>query len=73
MNIEFSTIDSHNAEKYFKDKRFAWLNEAQKNYVLKNLGDIRVQDPMMYPEPRLAIHNDGAKHYDAIMDLTIVT
>ncbi|MFA5790647.1 MAG: hypothetical protein WC976_06275 [Caldisericia bacterium] len=69
MEAEFSTIQNSYAEQYLKDKSFDWLNEAQKKYILENLGDIRVQDPMMYLSPKLAIHNNAEKHRKAIMGL----
>lgn len=69
MNIEFSTTQSNYVEQYLKHKDFDWLNKEQKDYVLANIGDIRVQDPMMYSPARLAIHNNGQKHSDEIMRL----
>lgn len=69
MNIEFSTTQSNYVEQYLKHKDFDWLNDLQKEYILKNIGDIRIQDPMMYSPARLAIHNNGQKHSDEIRRL----
>lgn len=67
MNISFSTIANHNAKDYLSRDCFKWLNDKQKEYVLNNLGDIRVQDPAMYEKPRLEMTD--MKHYNAIMDM----
>ena len=69
MNIEFSTTQSNYVEQYLNHKDFDWLNEEQKKYVLANIGDIRVQDPMMYSPAKLAIHNNGQHHADEISKL----
>ena len=69
MNIEFSTTQSNYVEQYLKHKDFDWLNEEQRKYVLANIGDIRVQDPMMYSPARLAVHNNWQKHSDEIQRL----
>lgn len=69
MNIEFSTTQSNYVEAYLKHENFDWLNDAQKEYVLANIGDIRVQDPMMYSPARLVIHNNGQMHADKIAEL----
>lgn len=69
MNIEFSTTQKNYVEKYLQHEDFDWLNKAQKSYVLENIGDIRVQDPMMYSPARLAIHENGAKHSAEIQKL----
>jgi hypothetical protein len=69
MNIEFSTTQSNYVEQYLKHEDFNWLNEKQKEYVLNNIGDIRVQDPMMYRPARLAIHNNGELHAEEIKRL----
>ena len=69
MNIEFSTTQSNYVAQYLKHKDFNWLNDKQKEYVLANIGDIRVQDPMMYFPARLAIHNNGELHTEKIREL----
>lgn len=69
MKVEFSTTQSNYVEQYLKHEDFNWLNKEQKEYVLANIGDIRVQDPMMYFPARLAIHNNGQKHSDEIKRL----
>ena len=69
MYIEFSTTQSNYVEQYLKHKDFDWLNKKQKEYILVNIGDIRIQDPMMYSPARLAIHNNGEKHSAEIKKL----
>lgn len=69
MQIEFSTTQSNYVEQFLKHPDFDWLNEKQKEYVLANIGDIRVQDPKMYHPARLAIHENGQKHLDEIRKL----
>ena len=69
MNIEFSTTQSNYVEEYLRHKDFDWLNDAQREYIIKNIGDIRVQDPMMYSPARLAIHNNGEIHANKIKSL----
>ena len=69
MNISFSTIAHNNAKEYLSRDCFKWLNDKQKAYILNNLGDIRVQDPMMYPNPKIEIHNKQSEHNKSIMDL----
>lgn len=69
MNIEFSTTQNNYVKQYLEHADFDWLNEVQKEYVLANIGDIRVQDPMMYSPARLAIHNNGEKHSNEIQKL----
>jgi len=69
MNISFSTNANHYATAYLARKEYDWLNTKQKNYILENLGDMRVQDPTMYPKPRIEIHNNQQKHNSKIMEL----
>ena len=69
MKIEFSTTQNNYVEQYLKHSDFDWLNPEQKKYVLANIGDIRVQDPMMYSPARLAIHENGQKHLEQIQRL----
>jgi len=69
MNISFSTCDFVKAKKYLEEN-FSWLNAKQHLYVLNNLKDIRVQDPLMYEKPQIEIHFNTKIHYKNIMDLT---
>lgn len=70
MNVSFSTTSKAQAEKYLALDQYKYLSDDCKKYVLENLGDIRVQDPMMYPSPQLEIIGDNAQqHYDEIMRL----
>jgi len=69
MYIEFSTTQNNYVEQYLKHKDFDWLNDEQRKYILANMGDIRVQDPMMYSPARLAIHNNGELHTKKIGEL----
>lgn len=53
MNISFSTTDKQNAIRFFEHKGFNVLNEMQKEFILNNLGKLRVQDPNMYSNPSI--------------------
>ena len=58
MNIHFATCNRYEAEKFFEDEAWNYLSKPAKDFVLDNLcadGDkmLRVQDPMMHPEPCL--------------------
>lgn len=70
MNIEFSTTQNNKVEEYLNHADFDWLNDQQREYILKNIGDIRVQDPMMYSPARLAVHENGEKHLRSWDNLT---
>lgn len=67
MNISFSTISQSDAEEFLKHKNFSFLNDKQKKYIKENLGDIRVQDPMMYASPKIEIHENQQKHHKWIL------
>ena len=69
MKISFSTTQSNYVEQYLKHEDFNWLNDEQRKYVLENIGDIRVQDPMMYSPARLEVHNNGELHSKKISEL----
>ena len=66
MRVEFSSTGHSQAKEYLAHKDYDFLNAVQKDYILKNLGDIRVQDPMMYSPARVAVHENGAMHSDEI-------
>ena len=70
MNISFSTICPGYAKQYLWGEHYAYFNEKAKNYIMENLGDLRVQDPMMYPSPQIEISGPRAQeHYDKLMAL----
>ena len=69
MKINFSTTQINYAQDYLYGEHFKWLNDKQKEYIMDNLGDIRIQDPMMYPKPKIEIHSNQGKHNDEIMKL----
>ena len=71
MNISFSTTCASSAKRYFDKPDYDWLNDEAKEYVIANLGDgLRVQDPMMYPQPNIEFHGDDAlKHRDRLVEL----
>ncbi len=68
MNISFSTIDKHNAEKYLASPAYNYLSKEAKEVVLKHVGEgkLRVQDPMMYSKPCLEITTQEI--YDEVMN-----
>lgn len=69
MQIEFSTTQKNYVDQYLEHEDFNWLNDAQKSYVKANIGDIRVQDPMMYHPARLAIRENGEAHSKKLQEL----
>jgi len=62
MKINFSTTQINYAKDYLERECYGFLSEEQRSYILGNLGDIRIQDPMMYPNPRIEIHKNIEKH-----------
>jgi len=62
MDIHFATTEVQAAARFLSDDSFAYLNEAQKRYVLEHLGDIRVQDPAMHPSPSLLVISNQETH-----------
>lgn len=70
MNISFSTTCKHEAAVRFGHDKFKWLPQAAKDYVLENLGPLRVQCTMMYEKPQIEFHGDAARsHYDHVIKL----
>ena len=69
MRVSFSTISQGNAIQNLQHNDFDWLNDKQREYVLANLGDIRVQDPMMYSPACLEIYKNGTEHSQKLADL----
>ena len=70
MNISFSSTQINYVKDFLSNDSYNWLNKEQKEYIMLNLGDIRVQDPSMYKNPRIEIHNNQTFHNTKIMDLT---
>lgn len=56
--IEFSTINEQNAIDYLKDKSFSHLTKSQIDFILTNLGKIRVLDPKMHGGGKLSFKNN---------------
>lgn len=72
MVIHFSTIDKREALERFEHPNFAWLPQVAKDYVIENLGDLRVQCTVMYPSPQVEFHGpDAKKHHDKVMEIIL--
>lgn len=57
MGISFSTTIKGVAKKYLEDSKYSYFNEEAKKFILENVGEgvLRVQDPFMYPNPKVEI------------------
>lgn len=70
VGISFSTTATHTAKERLSLPVFSWMNESQKELVLKNLDNgMRVQCPMMYSSPKVEIHGDSAVKLRVQFDL----
>lgn len=61
MNISFSTTDLQNAKTFLAHDKYNSLNQAQKDFVLSHLPNLRVQDPNMYNSPSIESNNRDPK------------
>lgn len=74
MHITFSTICPYRAKELLATKGYNYLSQEAKDYVIKHIGEIRVQDPIMYPKPNLEFHGKNAKiHHDKVLDMLTST
>lgn len=48
MNIQFSTINHSRAKEMLDSDAYKHLSQEQKEFILKNLGEMRVMDPAMH-------------------------
>lgn len=71
MNINFSTKDAKEAERFLSHGAYSFFTNVAKEYILLNLGDLRVQDPSMYPEPRIEVCNNAREHKETILELCL--
>lgn len=75
MNVSFSTTGRAEAERYLSMPCYDYLSKERKEYILNNLGVIRVQDPMMYAKPVIEFSGDKnneaevRKHYNAVLSI----
>ena len=68
--LSFSTICPNLAKIFLGAKNYKYLNQEAKDYVIEHLGEIRVQDPNMYPSPNLEFHGKNAEiHHDKVLDM----
>lgn len=58
MNIEFSTTNISNAQRFLSHSSFKYLNEDQKSLILNNLGSFRVLDPEFHPDGVISCENE---------------
>lgn len=57
--IQFSTVDKSNAQRFLNHESFNYLEEVQKNFILTNLGKIRVLDPEMHGGGKISFEDSS--------------